>query len=341
MLLLPLVRGLAVPARAVSSAASPIAEMRSSRIAAALTGSTQIGSPYTPLGTNEALAVLRACEGMERGAAAYPSAAEKIEAAVAAFEETVPCKLEGDGLLAALAGTWELVYSSELVKRGKGGSRRRMRDTLAEASSPQLRGVTQSFVGRQLEEEVALSLPAPFPLPRLEVCLVVSQTVEGVRFWPGKYAASSDEVQIFRGGTKRETSGRRVTLPSPRKVLDFILTEASRILPLELTLLKELEPRNGIGARREFTCTAALLKGDPRLRVLRTTTGEMQVYLLIEEVPKPSAATTLAAPLALGPGVDALEPAPGQPVGLVDASGEPVEEFWVEGESGLGPDWGV
>lgn len=294
---------------------------------------------------NVALALLRACDGLKRGAAASPQEAAKVEAAVAAFEAALPCKLESDALLATLSGKWELIYSSGLVRRD-GRRRDRFRNALADASSPQLGAVTQIFSGRRLEEEVELSLPAPFPLPRLEVVLVFEQSVEGVMFWPGKFTASNEELAIFRGGG--DVGNRAVKLPSPRKVLDSILANAAQLLPLEMRLLKELEPRGGIGARREFTCTAALVKGSPRIRVLRSSSGEMQVFAWSGAA---AAAATgglgkvdgnvVSTAAVLAPVLEEEEAsASTEPVGRVNDKGEPIEEFWKPAD-GFGTDWGV
>lgn len=305
-------------------------------------------------GSREAQALLNACNGLERGLAASPEAASHVNAAVAAFEAAVPCKLEGDALLSTLSGRWELVYSSALV-RPRGG-RKSLRNDMLAATSPQLGDYFQTFSGRQLVEEVTVSLPAPFPLPRPEVCLVSKSVVEGVRFWPGKYASDGMEIDVFGPGGPRQ----RVRLPSPRRVLDQIFSVTEAVLPLELTLLKELEPRGGIGARREFTCTAGLFRGDPsqRVRVLRSVRerdgayGEMRIFVWRDESGASAATGTGARATAgaAGGGDDALsnvgadaadaEWSSTEPVGMVDANGQPVEEFWTPSK-GLGPDWGV
>ena len=305
-------------------------------------------------GSREARALLDACDGLERGLAASREAASNVEACVAAFEAVSPCKLEGDILLNTLSGRWELVYSSALV-RPRGG-RRSLRNDLVDASTPQLGAYFQTFRGRQLEEEVTVSLPAPFPLPRLEVCLVSKNVVEGVRFWPGKYAAGNQEVEVYGPGGPE----RRVRLPSPRRVLDQLFSGAAQILPLELTLLKELEPRGGIGARREFTCTAGLFRSDPRVRVLRSVRpgdggyGEMRIFAWRGDSGGGGGRGSGMGGTAAGGGSGLAGLPPGgiivdddqgdwsssEPVGQVDANGNPVEEFWTP-DKGLGREWGV
>jgi hypothetical protein len=176
-------------------------------------------------------------------------------------------------------------------------------------------------------------LPA---LPDVELRLTFSQSFEGAR-GPGKYKLTVDELAITRG----VGSGRRVTLPSPRRVLNGLLTQAGRVFPLELVLLTELAPASG----RELTCTALLTRAAPRVRVVRSSAGELRVFVpaaqlsaaaLASERTRDAARVTAALPQAQ---LAAAGGGERQPVGLVDAKGAPIEELWVDGQSGLGDDW--
>lgn len=278
-------------------------------------------------GAAEALAVVRACDGLERGASASPEQAAAVDAAVAAFESTSPCTLQNDALIRSLSGQWTLMYSTTLVRpvgsRRRDAARRRLVDS---ALRPSLGDVSQSGRGEgssgYLDEEIALSLPAPFPLPRQELRLVFSQSVDATARAPGKFRCEIEELQITRA-----EGSRRVTLPSPRKLLDGTLSNFGRLFPLELTLLTELA-WSPAGAPRELTCTAVQLRGEARVRVVRSATGEMRIFEHVGGGDAPTAGVMAALP----------PPAERSPVGHLDERGEPVEEFWAEGD-GLGDDW--
>ena len=284
----------------------------------------------TPPGAAEGRALLQACEGLDRGALASPDDASRVAAAAAALEAASPCRLQGETLVSSLQGRWVLVYDSALVRPDGSRRRDRTRRLLIDVSRPQVGEVAQTLRRRDqrrpvLDEELALTLPAPFPLPKQELRLVFSQAVKPSRV-VGEYRLDVEEVAI----TSAE-GGRRVSLPSPRKVLDGLLGQFGRLFPLELTLLTELA-WGPAGRNRVGTCTALLLRGEPSLRVVRIAgSGEMRVFRCVDGG---GGATRLTpAPAALPPGAER------PPVGRVDAAGVGIEELWVEGESALGDDW--
>ena len=274
--------------------------------------------------------MVRACDGLERGASASVEQAAAVDAAVAALEAVSPCNLQNDALIRSFSGRWMLMYSTTLVRPGGSRKRDAARRRLVDAAvRPSLGDVFQTGRGTgssgHLDEEIALSLPAPFPLPRQELRLVFSQACDATARAPGRFRCEIDQLQIFRS-----EGGRRVTLPSPKKLLDGVLSNFGRLFPLELTLLTELA-WGPAGAQRELTCTAVQLRGAPKLRVVRAASGEMRIFMLVDGGGAPASSAALA---ALQPAAEPLGP-----VGMVDERGVPIEEFWVEGKSGLGDDW--
>jgi len=285
-----------------------------------------------------ASALIDATRGLERGAVATAAAAARVDAAVAIFETACPCTLSGRALLDSFYGTWELVYSKRLYE-----SSRMSRRQLLNAARPTIGGLTQTVQGRDergvlIDEAVTLTPAVPLLLPLLprQIRIVLSRrlsTAGGV----GEYASEVEELALYGGGP----GGRLVALPSPRRVLAAVLGEAGNVLPLEATLLSELEPRDfavPLQRRpRQIWCTASLLGGTAPVRVLRSG-DDLQVFVQTDVGmgPPPRAAVSVGA-------LPAAEPASGlpssEPVGEVDANGVPIEEFWIEGVSGLSDDW--
>ena len=123
--------------------------------------------------------------------------------------------------------------------------------------------------------------------------------------------------------------------------------QVGQVLPLEYTLLSELEARDLNvplqRRRRRSRCTAALVTSALAVRVVRSR-DDLRVF--VRSVVGDTDAVVMTAALQAGvmPAVSSLpaaEDAPKEPVGEVDANGVPIEEFWVEGVNGWGSDWGL
>ena len=320
----------ASPKPAATRAALGLASLASSTANDGRVVSLQRRAPS--VGAAEAQDLLLSLTGLERGASATSEDGSRVAAAAAAFEASSPCKLQGDALINSLSGRWVMVYSSALERSSTGSRRERARRLLLDATRPELGEVSQTLRLRDdggsrpaaiLDEEVALKLPAPFPLPKQDLRFVFSQRVETVRLDKiSRYRLDIEELAI-----SRSEAGRRVLLPSPRKVLDAVLSQAGRLFPLELALLTELAWGGSTGRKRELTCTAMLMIANSGVRVTRSDQGELRIFELAE-----GSSSNARRPLA-------LPVAAAQPVGMLDASGEPVEEFWVEGQNGLTDDW--
>ena len=305
-------------------------------------------------GYAEAKDLVSACDGLDRGAAASAEDAARVASLAASFEEAAPCRLQGNDLIESFSGKWVLVYNSALVSNNRAGR------LLVQTSRPSIGEVSQTLRGSptkkiaRLDEEVQLTIPAPFPLPKQELRLVFSQSFRTAREGPGHFRVSVDALNIYRSDSS--SKGRGVTLPSPRGVLKGLMRQFGRVFPLELTLLSELVVDSPGAAMRSAQCTAALLRGAPSVRVVRDAGGDdFRVFVAVDVTRRGSRAAAFkalqqsssetAAPAAALPAGGGLAAADGDggadrlPVGQVDANGEPIEEFWVEGRSGFDDQW--
>ena len=261
--------------------------------------------------------VLAAASGLNRGSFASEREIARVEAAVATLENVAPCTLAGGALLSALCdSSWRLIYSSSLAK-------------LAGANSPlDIGPISQSFTASGgvvgLQDSVRLCMPAPWPLPRLQLLATFCHRLAAPGT-PGSLTARLEEVRLWPLGlVGRRPGGRGVTLPAPRRLLTRMFgpaSEESVLLPNMPGPVQELARyESGAG---ELTCTALVLDGQARVRVLRSALGDLRIF--ISEPGSEAAAATSGAR------------GEGNAVGRLDAFGEPVEELWVEGVS----DWGL
>ena len=154
--------------------------------------------------------LLCATVGLDRGTLATGAEAARVEGAVEAFEAAAVCELQGAALLGALSGAWKLVYASALVPPAAaqpdggsgsssglempgggglivGGGDERLLVLAKVLSLPSGLGVAVGRIAQRvwvsgdearLEDRVSLRLPAPWPLPRLELSAALHSSLQ-------------------------------------------------------------------------------------------------------------------------------------------------------------------
>ena len=316
---LPAVQMRAIPA--MSQNARLAAEDRLSYLQRALSV-----DPAVAAAMDAASELVMATAGLRAGSAASAEQTASVLAAVATLERVAPCKLRKAELMDSLSGSWEMVWSSALARSRAAGR------ALVPAPLPPLAEVvavsqtygssTDSKTSRTLEEQFTVALPAPFPLPKQQVELIFTQRVEATGD-PGKYRVTVERAAALR-------RGRRVPLPSPRQLVESVLDAAvGPILPLERSLLSEIEPRERrLLGEQQLRCTATVPVGPDRVRVVRSSLGELTVFIATGEAGDargalPGTADEVA---EIRRDADGDTDEPRGPVGAVDALGRPIEE---------------
>ncbi|KAL3897484.1 MAG: hypothetical protein SGPRY_013043, partial [Prymnesium sp.] len=317
--------------------------------------------------------LLRATLGLDRGALASASDAARVEAAVGRLQHAAPCKLEGLPLVDALQGTsWRLVYTSSLVDGSHPASKATPRglrslrmnllvDVPAMQSPVGLGAVWQSYRRSgedvRLEDCVSLRLPAPWPLPRVDLRTTFSYNIKPTGT-AGGLLADLEEVIVESRPSLSVMKDRRFAIPAPRRLLERVLGEGAKLPPPLASLppaqqLERLEEGAG-----QLSCLA-LVKCQPAdVLVLRSALGDIRVFVAdaispspsddvplnrdafyVPSTPTPTAdeANDLALQTDLSAQSETLSQTEPDSTMSSDAVEEDEEEIWIEGVS----DWNI
>lgn len=211
--------------------------------------------------------LVRICAPLDRGNLATVNDIAAIESAVESLESVAPCRAGGNELIKLLSEKWQLVFSSSLAQ----AAAKRRDSGLVRLPTARIGAVAQIISGgvgeeAKLEDQIEILLPAPWPLPEVELLTKFSHELEAKE--AGKHAIRLKQVDLLRAASG--TAG--VTLPGPGKLPSQVRSLLSSLPPAER--LASFESKASA-----LECTALHLHGSTRVRVVRSDLGELCVYV--------------------------------------------------------------
>jgi len=213
--------------------------------------------------------LVRICAPLDRGNLATVNDIAAIESAVESLESAAPCQAGGNELIKLLSEKWQLVFSSSLAQAAS----KRRDSGLVRLPTARIGSVAQIISGgvgeeAKLEDQIEILLPAPWPLPEVELLTKFSHELEAKE--AGKHAIRLKQVDLLRAASGTAQPG--VTLPGPGKLPSQVRSLLSSLPPAER--LASFESKASA-----LECTALHLHGSTRVRVVRSDLGELCVYV--------------------------------------------------------------